>query len=263
MQAPPSLVVFDMDETLGHFVQLGAFWDVLEAAHGRPLSQDHFVETLALYPELVRPGMELTLAQLVGARDRGLISGIVLYTNNQGPTTWAELVAAYFDRIVGTRVFDQIIPAYMAHGRRVCACRTSHAKSPADLQRCTGFPAHTRICFIDDQEHGPMMSDGVYYIRVPPHAATLLPGDMARRYLVANNHRLTRGFERELGMQVLSDRRMEGMPELGSPQSGDVTGWMKAHIGKFVELGRPEVTRRRRHVKRGLTRRRRPGMLWL
>ena len=61
----PRVVVFDMDETLGHFVQLGGFWDVLQSAHGRQLPPSHFVETMSLYPEVVRPGMEVLLSQLV------------------------------------------------------------------------------------------------------------------------------------------------------------------------------------------------------
>ncbi len=259
----PRVVVFDMDETLGHFVQLGGFWDSLERAHGLSLHESHFVDTLALYPEFVRPGMEVLLAQLVAARTQGDISAIIMYTNNQGPERWAQYVAAYFDHMAGARVFDMIIPAYVVRGRQVSPCRTSHAKSPDDLFRCTGLPPTTRVCFVDDQDHPPMTDCGVYYIRPPPYVATVFPTELVDRYMARHAGKLAHGFRRRLGSAMVSQRGGDFHSSLGS-RAGDTTSWIRAHIGRFIDLSQPEVTRRRDRRRRsgGLTRRRRRELWW-
>ena len=259
----PRVVVFDMDETLGHFVQLGGFWDVVQSAHGRELPTAHFIEMMSLYPEAIRPGMEVLLAQLVAARSNGTIHAIILYTNNQGPESWAQMIAEYFSHMAGKRVFDMIIPAYSVGGRRVARCRSGHAKSPSDLLRCTGLPDDTRICFIDDQDHPPMISDRVYYIRVPPYVETLLVGDMAQRYISAYGAGREPEFRQRMGRAIMAARHLDGQPR-SSGGERDHTEWIRQHIGRFISLSQPEVTRRRsRRRGGGLTRRRRHSMLWL
>jgi hypothetical protein len=269
-QQAPRIVAFDLDETLGHFAQMGGFWDALEQAHGQPLGVEHFVSTLALYPEYVRPGMESLLGQVAAARNQGVISAVVLYTNNQGPPRWAEYIVTYFNERAGTQVFDMIVPAYATGGRRVSPCRTGHTKSPADLLRCTGMPPGTRICFIDDQYHAPMTGGGVYYIRVPPYMSVLFPADIADRYLAYHGARLGPAFRRRLGAALLRQTHGAGHSPLGADKD-DATSWVRAHIGRFLALSQPEVTRRRPRQKQGrqsrrrgggLTRRRRHALLW-
>ena len=50
-----NIVVFDLDETLGHFVELGMFQDCLEHWLGKSLTQREFNQMLDLYPEFLRP----------------------------------------------------------------------------------------------------------------------------------------------------------------------------------------------------------------
>ena len=57
------IVVFDLDETLGYFVEFGIFWDLLysfmkENSSNKEeptMSQDQFNKILDLYPEFIRP----------------------------------------------------------------------------------------------------------------------------------------------------------------------------------------------------------------
>ena len=51
------VVVFDLDETLGHFSQIGHFYDGLEHYYARNLPQDYIEKLLELYPEVIRPGI--------------------------------------------------------------------------------------------------------------------------------------------------------------------------------------------------------------
>ena len=56
------IVVFDLDETLGYFMELGMFWDALKAyiKHkqiNEPINKLLFNKVLDLYPEFLRPNI--------------------------------------------------------------------------------------------------------------------------------------------------------------------------------------------------------------
>ena len=56
------VVVFDVDETLGYFMEFGIFWNALsmytkEHKIGVELSQYEFNQILDLYPEFIRPNI--------------------------------------------------------------------------------------------------------------------------------------------------------------------------------------------------------------
>ena len=60
------IVVFDMDETLGYFVEFGVFWDSLnsyikskspDGQIPQKLAQQYFNQILELYPEFIRPNI--------------------------------------------------------------------------------------------------------------------------------------------------------------------------------------------------------------
>ena len=56
------IVVFDLDETLGYFVELGLFWDCIQAYIDKCdiqfiMGQQEFNSLLDLFPEFIRPNM--------------------------------------------------------------------------------------------------------------------------------------------------------------------------------------------------------------
>ena len=55
------LVVFDLDETLGYFVEFGIFWDTLclylSKNNKEEPTQEDFNHILNLYPEFLRPNI--------------------------------------------------------------------------------------------------------------------------------------------------------------------------------------------------------------
>ena len=51
------VIVFDLDETIGHFIQLGIFINLIENYIGKELTSSQQQKILHLYPELFRPGM--------------------------------------------------------------------------------------------------------------------------------------------------------------------------------------------------------------
>ena len=56
------IVVFDMDETLGYFIELGMFWDALSGFIKKEnlnilINQKLFNSVLDLFPEFLRPNI--------------------------------------------------------------------------------------------------------------------------------------------------------------------------------------------------------------
>ena len=92
---------------------------------------------------------------------------VVLFTNNQGPESWAQLIVKYFDHKLRYKLFDTVIPAYKVDGKQVAKCRTSHEKKQRSF-RLSRASQRNALCFIDDQQHNQMMKDDVDYILIKP-----------------------------------------------------------------------------------------------
>jgi hypothetical protein len=185
------IVVFDLDETLGHFVQLSIFWDTLKAFHNKNLSDEHFFFTLNLFDKFLRPRILKILNYLKEKKQENNCDRIMIYTNNQGPKEWANLIKSYFNSTLNYPLFDQVIGAFKVRGKKIEPNRTSHDKSVKDLIRCTKLPEDTQICFLDDQYHPKMKNDNVVYINIKPYVYTIPFFEMANTYYDAlyNNNK--------------------------------------------------------------------------
>lgn len=189
------VVVFDLDETLGHFVQLGVFQDVIEKTLDISLNDEAFFELLDLYPEFLRPNILNILKLICGKKKQKICGKLLIYTNNQGPKEWAIKIKKYFEHKLKNRCFDQIIAAYKINGKQVELCRTSHDKSYGDFISCTKLPLKTQICFLDDQYHPRMEHDNVVYINLKPYSYTLPFEEMILRFMKKYNITDLRFFE--------------------------------------------------------------------
>lgn len=190
--------VFDVDETLGYFSQLGSFIDAI-SFYNKDFSGsvfERFNEILDLFPEFVRPKMIEILKYIYGKKVSGICSGVFIYTNNQGPRSWVQHIAKYFDYKIGgsssgsssskndsVSLFDKIIAAYMINGKVIEPGRTSQNKTYEDLLRITGISHQAEICFVDDLNHPGMRHENVLYLNVKPYVKTLSVNEMIRRYL--------------------------------------------------------------------------------
>ena len=186
-------IIFDVDETLGYFSQLGSFIDAI-SLYNKDFSGsvfERFNEILDLFPEFVRPKMIEILKYIHEKKVNGTCSGVFIYTNNQGPRSWVQHIAKYFDYKVGNverndnnaTLFDKIIAAYMINGKIVEPGRTSQNKTYDDLLRITGISPHSEVCFVDDLNHPEMRHENVLYLNVKPYVKTLSANEMIRRYL--------------------------------------------------------------------------------
>ena len=239
-------IVFDVDETLGYFSQLGSFIDAL-SFYNKDFSGsvfEIFNEILDLFPEFVRPKMIETLKYIHEKKVSGTCSGLFIYTNNQGPRSWVQHIAKYFDYKVGhvynnverndrndnnANLFDKIIAAYMINGKIVEPGRTSQNKTYDDLLRITGISPHSEVCFVDDLNHPDMRHENVLYLNVKPYVKTLSTDEMIRRYLkspLASSIVATREF-----IAAISER-------MGSVKNANHRN-LNLHDANYISLNTP------------------------
>lgn len=190
MSCYSKIVVFDLDETLGYFMELGMFWDALKGyiknanqKNKITIDQELFDNVLDLYPEFLRPNIIGILNYLKKKKEKNHCDKLMIYTNNQGPVEWAKYIINYFNKKMGGEIFDQIIAAFKVQGKRVELCRTTHMKTHSDLIKCTKLPEDTEICFLDDVFYPDMSNDKIYYINVKPYIYDLEFEDMITRCL--------------------------------------------------------------------------------
>jgi len=186
------IVVFDMDETLGYFVEFGIFWDALIAyiksntgndEIPKKLEQYHFNKIFELYPEFIRPNILSILNYLKHKKSTTCCNGVMIYTNNQGPKEWAYFIKGYFEQKINNKLFDQIISAFKVNGKQVEICRTTHDKTYEDFIKCTKIPLTTKICFLDDLYHPEMNNHNVYYIKLKPYVYNLTYDTLIKRFI--------------------------------------------------------------------------------
>jgi hypothetical protein len=264
---PLKIVVFDLDETLGCFIEVGLFWNALEHYYGHNLFKDKFYEVLDVFPEFLRPNIFKILAFIKDKKERNLCDQVMIYTNNQGPKSWVKMISDYFNEKLRCELFDKIIAAFKVHNKIIEMCRTSHEKSVDDLIRCTKIPSNAEICFIDDQYHPLMEKDNVYYVHVKPYMFTMPFEDMATRYFdtymaksfnkddVINNKNLfvndIVSFMKTFNFIVRNKSVVE--------QNADkvVSKQLLIHLEQFFKKGRTKNTRKQKHqVKSRATRKR-------
>ena len=191
------IVVFDLDETLGSFTELGIFWDALESFYGDKMPNDAFITLLDIFSDFLRPDIINILKFIVDKRDKGECKKIMIYTNNNGPESWIKLICDYFDKKLNTNVFDKIIRAFKIDGEIVEIGRKTHNKTVEDLINCSKIPDNTKIFFIDDQVHPDMEHENVYYIKIKPYNYTLPFDVMAQMYYNNEYHNINKHINEE------------------------------------------------------------------
>jgi len=166
-------VVFDLDETIGHFIQLGMFINLIENYIGKELTSPQQQKILHLYPELFRPGI-MRVFKYLKKRQHSNIK-ILIYTNNIGPKKWVMMIKNYIEKQVGGKLFDKIIAGYRLgfHGEIQEHSRTTTDKTYSDLLKAGKISSNAKIIFFDDKWHSQMEDENMDYIRLNPYNITL------------------------------------------------------------------------------------------
>ena len=190
------IVVFDLDETLGYFVEFGIFWDCLSRYlleyenSSEELNQHEFNKILDLYPEFIRPNILNILSYLKNKKATKCCHGMMIYTNNQAPKKWAKNIISYFETKINYKLFDQIISAFKINGKQLEICRTTHDKTYHDLIKCTKIPMNAEVCFLDDNYYPEMSNKKVFYINIKPYVHDLDFEVMLSRFINSPNNKV-------------------------------------------------------------------------
>tara|TARA_B100001094_G_C18182248_1_gene801637 strand:- start:2322 stop:3188 length:867 start_codon:yes stop_codon:yes gene_type:complete len=185
------VVVFDLDETLGYFTELGVFYDGLQDYYDKNLPYNYVEKLLDLYPEFLRRGIINILKYIKTRKQSGNCRGVYIYTNNQGPKIWANSIKNYLNKKIDSnyKLFDKVIGAYKVGKDIIEPCRTTHNKTVNDFLNCAGLPNNTEIFFLDDQYHKDMRVRNdkvIYYLHLEPYIYQISSTDMINRYLKSN-----------------------------------------------------------------------------
>ena len=119
------VVVFDFDETLGHFGQLGDFVTTLEEGFGRPIKREVLYKLLDIYPFTLRTDLFRILNLLKRRKQRRDINKVIIYTNNMGPRSWVLSIKRYLELKLNYKLFDRVISAYKVNGVQIEKKRTT------------------------------------------------------------------------------------------------------------------------------------------
>ena len=181
------IVVFDLDETLGYFVEFGIFWDILSQYLNKETDQQFFNNLMDLYPEFLRPKIINILKYLKNKKISKKCQKLMIYTNNQGSRKWINYIISYFEsKLEGYKLFDQIITAFKINGKQIEFCRTTNNKTYHDFIRCTKLPINAEICYLDDTFYPEMAHDNIYYINIKPYVHDLPFNEMYKRFFESN-----------------------------------------------------------------------------
>ena len=256
---PYKVVVFDLDETLGCFIEISIFWNALEKYYGHNLFSDNFFEVMDIFPDFFRPNILNILDFIHKKKMSKKCNKIMIYTNNQGAKSWVKMISDFFDKKLGYTVFDDIIGAYKINGKQIEPKRTSHEKSVEDLISCTGIPADSEICFIDDLYHPLMDKENVSYINIKPYHYSISYKDMATNYyrLVLNKNNNANMSENDFVIFIVNYMNkynyvVKNKSVLEEKTDVIVSKKLLSHLEDFLKNDRLPNTRKRR-VKRTKT----------
>lgn len=182
------IVVFDLDETLGYFVELCILWygiiDYLKIKHtDYEVNNNDFFELFKKYPEFIRPNIFSILEYLKNKKINGECFKLMIYTNNKRSKEWCNIIKNFYEsKLNNYKLFDQMICAFKINNKQIELCRTSHQKKHTDFIKCTKLPFNTQICYIDDIYYPKMHTENVYYINVPEYIYKLEISELLKRF---------------------------------------------------------------------------------
>lgn len=169
---PKYIVVFDMDETLGHFEQLSIFWMTLVNYLNKKsikIKKELLFEIIDNhFNKILRPKIIDILKYLQLQKKNNICDKIIIFTNNTS-RKWSNLISDYFSYKLQEPIFDQVIIAFASKGKILEPDRSQYDKTYTDLLRCTKLNDDTKVCFLDDISHPEMEHQNVMYLKIKPY----------------------------------------------------------------------------------------------
>jgi len=183
------IVVFDMDETLGHFEQLNIFWQGLQNYNNNRLEDRDLFKLIDIFHNFLRPNIFYILNYLKTKKQETRCDKIIIYSNNLNKE-WLKQIKSYLDYKLEYNLFDQVIAGFKLNNEIIEPCRTSYNKSLKDLINCAKLSRDVNICFIDDVFHSQMNHDNVVYIQIRPYVYSIPFNKMILKYYTKTTNKI-------------------------------------------------------------------------
>jgi len=161
-------VIFDLDETIGHFWQIGKLWEGLKILKGNKFGEKDFNEILDMFPYVFRPGIFNVFKYLKAEKIKDKRIKVIIYSNNQGTPKWANMIKKYIEKKINYKLFDKVITAWKVDGKIYEKCRRTNEKTYSEIVRCGKLNKKTQIYFVDDAYHPRMYNKNTDYFHIKP-----------------------------------------------------------------------------------------------
>lgn len=176
-------VIFDLDETIGHFYQVGKIWEGLKVFQDKKFSERDFHKLLDLFPYVFRPGIFKIFKFLKSQKIRDRKIKVIIYSNNQGTPKWGMMIKKYIEKKINYKLFDKVITAWKVNGIIYEKCRTTNEKTYKEIVRCGKLNKETKIFFIDDAYHPKMFHENVDYFHIKEWKFAYNIENMVKKFL--------------------------------------------------------------------------------
>ena len=190
-----SVIVFDLDETLGYFSEFSMIWNYLLMKKAKTQVQLNlqlcFNDIFDQFPELLRP-LIIDILKSLNRKKKAFNFEIMLYTNNNGKNKWVQYITAYLEykinqqHHIDSSLFFKVVYSFKINGKSVNLKQTTRNKTLNDFLISTSLPKTTQICFIDDTYYSSMNTQNVFYINVDPYIHNMPPIQVINRLKQSN-----------------------------------------------------------------------------
>jgi hypothetical protein len=180
-------VIFDLDETIGHFYQIGKIWEGLKFFEEDKFKNKEFFKLLDMFPFVFRPQIFDVFRYLRDQKKKDSSIRVIIYSNNTGTPKWANLIKKYIEKKIDYKLFDKVITAWKVNGVILEPCRSTNEKTYEEILKCGNLNENMELFFVDDAYHPKMFHDNVDYMHIKEYRFAYEIGDMIEKYLNSDN----------------------------------------------------------------------------
>lgn len=182
-------IIFDLDETIGQFIQLGYFYQGITSYFKKSPTKQEFFLLLEYFEHYFRPKIFeiLNYIKKHKVKNREKLE-VLIFTNNQGGIRWVDDIKEFIERKINYKIFDKIIGPYKIKEEIHEILRSNHVKHYDDLVKFIDCNDNTPILFLDDNFHREMVRDNIIYLLVEPYEFQYKVNDLINIYLNYNEN---------------------------------------------------------------------------
>lgn len=181
-------IIFDLDETLGQFVQLGHFYNGITQYFKKIPTKKEFFNLLDNYEKYFRPNIFTILNYIKKYKIKYKHKlKTLIFTNNQVGISWITKIKDYIEYKIHYKLFDKVIGPYKIKSEIQEIMRSNHIKKYDDLIKFIKCDETTPIMFLDDNFHNEMVRDNIVYLLLKPYEFQYKLEELIPIYLKNNN----------------------------------------------------------------------------